>query len=105
VKQKLGIAALCMAPTTLAKALEDEGITATLTVGSTSSKSPYDIAAISQGMEKVGARPEFCDVNGVMIDAKNKIVTSPCYMMEASISQVHLGIKRTVEALLGLIKK
>lgn len=104
VNKNMPIGALCMAPTTLAKAFENENINATLTVGTTKSASPYDIAAISNGMVSVGAKAAFSEVNGVVIDAKNKIVTSPCYMMDASISQIHKGIKRTVESLLGLVK-
>jgi enhancing lycopene biosynthesis protein 2 len=99
------IGALCISPTTIAKALENEKVNPTLTVGTTASASPYDISSISKGIESLGAKHEPCDVNGIVIDAKNKIVTSPCYMMETSLFNVHQGIKRTVEALLGLINQ
>ena len=55
VKLNKPIAGLCMGPTVIAKALEGSGVAATLTVGSTEAASPYEIDAISQGMEKTGA--------------------------------------------------
>ena len=48
------IVALCMGPTVLAKALEGSDVHASLTVGSTEAASPYEIDAISEGMEKIG---------------------------------------------------
>lgn len=93
------ILALCMSPTVLSKALEGMGLKEKLTVGTTEAESPYDIAAISGGMESLGAQPEHKRVEELSIDDQNKIITSPCYMMEASISQIEEGISASVEAL------
>jgi enhancing lycopene biosynthesis protein 2 len=38
------------------------------------------------------------DVSSFVADEKNKIITSPCYMMEASIAQVYYGIERAITA-------
>ncbi len=102
VKVAKPIAAVCMSPTVLAKALEGTGISATLTVGTTQQPSPYEIAAIGQGMESLGAVATECLVENVVEDDANNIVTSPCYMMEASISEIYTGIEKTVTKLLEL---
>jgi len=98
-KARKPIAGLCMGPTVIAKALEGAGINAHLTVGTTAEASPYEIAAISQGMEKTGAVAEMRNVHEVAVDEKNLIVTAPCYMMEASISEVQANIHQAVGAM------
>ena len=97
------IAAVCMSPTTVAKALEGTGIETTLTVGTTKEKSPYQIADISGEMKKGGANPVFCTVTEVVSDDVNNIVSSPCYMMEASIAQVNEGIQKTIAKLIEMV--
>jgi enhancing lycopene biosynthesis protein 2 len=97
------IAAVCMAPTLLAKALEGTGTKAILTVGNTEKKSPYDIAGISAAMESIGAKVIMCDNADVIEDDVNNIVTSPCYMMDASILEVHKGIQKTISMLVEMI--
>lgn len=98
------IGAVCMSPTTVAKALEGVA-NVKLTVGNTNEKSPYDIKAISEGIDRVGSTAMMVSVNDVLIDEENKIVTSPCYMMEASISQIYAGIERTVAHMKELAQK
>lgn len=93
------IVGLCMAPTTIAKALEDTNLQVTLTVGTTQAASPYEIAAIVSGIEKVGAVHVPKTVQEIAIDTQNKIITAPCYMMEASLLDVRNNIKQAVEAL------
>jgi enhancing lycopene biosynthesis protein 2 len=94
------IAAMCMGPTVIAKALEGTGIKTRLTVGTTEAPSPYDIKAVSDGMEVAGAVAEMVTVDHVTKDEVNKIVTTPCYMMEASISEVNEGIQLAVKQLI-----
>lgn len=95
------VAAMCMGPTVVAKALEQSGIKSTLTVGTTEAPSPYDIAAVSGGMEKAGAVAQMVTVDNVVIDTRNKIVTAPCYMMEASIAEMNVGIEKAVDQLMA----
>ncbi len=80
------IAALCVSPVVLAKALEGSSIHPTLTIGTTAADSPYDIAAFTFGLEKTGAKGTMKTVDSIQVDEKYKIVTAPCYMMSASIS-------------------
>ena len=97
------VAALCMGPTVVAKALEGTSLHPTLTVGSSSAPSPYDIQGIARGMESIGARVEMKTINQISVDLQNKIITAPCYMMEANISQVRDNVDQVVEELKRLI--
>lgn len=97
------VVGLCMGPTTIAKALEGSGIKANLTVGSTDAASPYEIEAISKGMEVSGAISHMKTVKEILIDRDHKIITAPCYMMEASISEIHDNIKQAVDAMFEML--
>jgi enhancing lycopene biosynthesis protein 2 len=97
------VCGLCMGPTVIAKALEGSGVKASLTVGTTEAASPYEIEAISAGMEKAGATAVMKDITEIMVDKENKIVTAPCYMMEASISQIHNNIKMAVNKTIEMV--
>lgn len=99
---KKPIGAVCMAPTTIAKALEGLA-NVQLTIGNVVEKSPYDIKAISEGINATGNVAVMVSVDEVFVDKNNKIVTSPCYMMEASISQVYAGAEKTILKLKDLL--
>lgn len=105
VKAKKPIAALCISPTVIAKALQDSGIQVQLTVGTTQDKSPYDIAAVCDGLRTLGAQTVMCPIDDIVIDKVSKIITTPCYMMEVSIAQVYLGIEKACTALVAMIKQ
>src|SRR5690606_5787908 len=102
---KKPVAGLCMGPTVIAKALENTGKQAQLTVGSIAEASPYDIAGISAGMEKTGALATMKTIREIEVDYNLGIVTAPCYMMEASISEVRKNIKQAVDQLISMVKK
>lgn len=93
------IAALCVSPVVLAKALEGSGIHPSLTLGTTKESSPYDIEAFSQGLEKTGATTAYKSVKEIQVDQANKIITAPCYMMDASISDVWKNIQQAIAEL------
>lgn len=93
------IIALCMSPTTLAKAFEKTGLKTSLTVGSTTENSPYEIGGISAGMESLGAHVEMKTIHEISMDKENRIICAPCYMMEADILQVRENISQAVKAL------
>jgi enhancing lycopene biosynthesis protein 2 len=102
VESQKPVCGLCMGPTVIAKALEGTEIHATLTVGTTQQKSPYEIGAIGQGMEKAGAKPVMKSVHEIAVDETYKIVSAPCYMMEARISEVRNNIFQAIDATLQL---
>lgn len=99
IREKKPIAALCMAPTTIAKALEGESFHPKLTIGTIYEKSPYDIKAISDGVVTTGAEHVFCKVNEICIDDNLMIVSAPCYMMEASVLEVRNNVKQAIDQL------
>lgn len=96
------IGAMCMGPTVIAQAVADSDYHPQLTIGTTAAPSPYDIAAISADMERLGSKIAMRTVQQIEVDVQHKIVTAPCYMMEARISDIRLNTKQLVEALLIL---
>ncbi len=97
------ICGLCMGPTVIAMALKGSGVEANLTAGTDQEPSPYDIKAISQGIEKTGAKVAMKSIREIEIDKQNKIVTAPCYMMEASVKQIRENIKMAINALFTML--
>ncbi|MFC2175437.1 isoprenoid biosynthesis glyoxalase ElbB [Bacteroidota bacterium] len=103
VRAQKPIVGLCMGPTVIAKALEGEGLSERLTVGTTAEASPYEIEAISNGMEKVGAIAEMKTIGEINVDDANKIITAPCYMMEGSITDVRNNVKQAIDQLFDML--
>jgi enhancing lycopene biosynthesis protein 2 len=97
------IAALCVSPVVVAKALEGSTIHASMTIGSNTEASPYDINGFSAGLSSTGVSPVMKTVREIHIDHANKIVTAPCYMMDASILDIRKNIRSAIEALRDLI--
>jgi enhancing lycopene biosynthesis protein 2 len=90
------VAGLCMGPTVVALALKESGIKAKLSVGTTEEGSPYDIAAISGGMSSAGHTSVMKTVREIAIDEQFKIISAPCYMMDADILDVRKNIAQAV---------
>jgi enhancing lycopene biosynthesis protein 2 len=97
------LAGLCMGPTVIARALQGSGIKTELTIGTTEENSPYDIKAISEGIEKTGANAVMKSISEIAVDEKNKIVTAPCYMMQASITEVRKNIQTAINQLVEMM--
>ena len=97
------IAALCVSPIVIAKALEGS-VHSSLTLGTDQEASPYDIKAFNAGLEKTGVEAVMKSVREILIDEKNKIVTAPCYMMETDLLEVRKNIRLAVEAVRDLIE-
>lgn len=93
------ILSMCMGPTLVAKAFEGMELGQKLTVGTTASPSPYDIKGISEGMEKVGAKVEMMELGEIVIDYDHNLISTPCYMMDANVSEIFRGINKMVQAL------
>lgn len=105
VAAKKPVVGLCMGPTVIAKALEGSGLHEHLTIGTTEEDSPYEIDAISAGMEKAGAVAEMKSVREIAVDAENRIITAPCYMMEASITDIRENIKQAIDQLFEMLEE
>jgi len=85
------IGALCIAPVILAKLIKN----AIVTVGS-------DVDSI-KSIEKLGATHIVTGQTQITVDVKNKLVTSPCYMLGASITQIAQSAQNVVNQILKLI--
>lgn len=97
-----GVCGLCMGPTVLAQALAGAP-SLSLTVGTSKEKSPYDIAAIHAGMRSLGIDTVERSIREVAVDRTHKVVTAPCYMMEATVLEVRNNVQQAVVALLELV--
>lgn len=88
------IGAVCIAPAVVARALGEEA--PKLTIGN-------DVGTAA-ALEKLGADHVDCPVEDVVIDEKNRVVTSPAYMLAGSIKDLRSGITKTVTEVLRMAK-
>jgi len=95
VDAKKPLAAVCIAPVVVAKALEDSGIKAKLTIGNEE--------ATANAINAMGAEHIESPVKEVIIDAHHNIITNPAYMLAADIAEVGEAIKKTMQALTGMV--
>jgi len=51
---------------------------------------------------RFGTKTTNCDARGIVIDHDNKIVTTPCYMLNARISEVSEGIDKLIQQLIKM---
>ena len=84
------IGALCISPVILARVLGRVEVT----VG--------DDPSTIKGIEAMGAIHHRTGHGEVIVDRKNKLITTPCYMLNANIAQVGKGIDALVKALIEL---
>ncbi len=91
VEAKIPIGAMCIAPALIVKILPG----ASVTIGN----DPGTIQVI----EKMGGTHHEADLSQVIIDPKYKLVTTPCYMMDAHIIQIAEGTQNVVNELIKLM--
>jgi enhancing lycopene biosynthesis protein 2 len=91
------IAAVCIAPVILASVFGNGTVPVELTIGND--------ADTVKNIECFGARHTECPVTEFVVDKENKIITSPAYMYDATPAQVYEGIRKTVDALVDLVKQ
>ena len=82
---------ICIAPVIAAKVLG-----ATVTIGN-----DRDTATT---IEKMGGKHIVCGVDEIAVDEKNKVVSTPAYMLGPTISRVALGIEKLVAKVLDLTR-
>lgn len=85
------VGALCISPVILAKVLGD----VELTIGQD--------ADTAEAVQKMGATHIKTSHGEVVVDEKYKVVTSPCYMLDANIAQIGEGALNVVGAMLKLM--
>jgi len=98
------IVALCVSPVLLALAFEDMAIGQQLTIGSTNAASPYNISDFQEGLQAKGAQTPDCTIQEICIDASNRIITAPCYMLEASLPALQQNIRQAMAALKQILE-
>ena len=103
ISDKKPIAALCVSPVVLALALQNSDVHPTMTLGSNLEKSPYEINAFSSGLSQTGVQVEMKTIRQIAVDEKLKIVSAPCYMMDATIVEIRTNIQQAIQSLIQLI--
>jgi len=95
IMAKKPLAAICIAPVLIAKALQKIGIKSKITIGN-----DKDTA---EAIQNLGAVHINCPVDEAIVDKENKIVTSPAYMLGNKVFEVAKGIEETAIKLMGLL--
>lgn len=90
------IGVMCIAPTMMAKILNLANLSANLTIGS-DKQTATDI-------ETMGSNHVTCSVQDIVVDKKQKIVTTPAYMEAKNIAEAAEGIEKLVTEILKMIK-
>jgi enhancing lycopene biosynthesis protein 2 len=86
------VGAICIAPVVLAVALKDEAATPLLTIGND--------GGTASDIVHFGAEHQKAAVDEIVIDEKNRIVTTPAYMLGPTISHVAKGIEKLVKQIM-----
>jgi enhancing lycopene biosynthesis protein 2 len=84
------IGALCIAPVILARVLGTVEITA-----------GHD-ETTAENITRMGGRHVDTGHGEIAVDRKNKIVTTPCYMLDSRVDQIAEGAENLVRAILGM---
>ena len=84
------IGALCIAPVILARLIPG----ARITIGQD--------ADTAQACEALGAKHHNTTHGEVVVDEDNRLVTTPCYMLDARISQIYAGAQALVHEVLRM---
>jgi enhancing lycopene biosynthesis protein 2 len=87
------IGALCISPVLVARILGE----VTVTIGND--------ASTAGDIRKLGGSHETKKHGEVSVDRKNKIVTAPCYMLDATISEIAADADAVVKAMIELTEK
>lgn len=86
------IGAICIAPATLTQALS--GYSPEVTIG--------DDPSTANTIEAMGGKHHIATVEDIHVDLKNKLVTTPAYMLGPGIKEVSVGIEKLVAKVLEL---
>ena len=86
------VGALCISPVILAKVLG----AVKLTIG--------DDEGTAEAMESIGATHVHSTHGEVVVDTDHKVVTTPCYMLDATIDQIAEGTDNVVGAMIRLME-
>ena len=85
------IGALCIAPVLLAKVIAGCNVT----IGNDKDTASHIV--------QMSSHHSNTNATGIVIDEKNKLVTTPCYMLGTRISEIYEGAGKVVEALMKMM--
>ena len=91
---KKPIGAICIAPALLARIAGQRGVKAKLTIGND--------AATAGALKAMGCTHEACLVTEFVVDEKNKVVSTPAYMLGPGPAAVYEGVRKLVSKVLEL---
>ena len=91
LEQRKPIVAICIAPALLARVAGKRGIKGTVTIGSD--------AGTAQAIEATGCKHQNCVVTECVVDAENRLITTPAYMLGPGPAAVHAGISKAIASL------
>ena len=86
------IGAICIAPATLTRAIGDRS--PEVTIGN-------DVGTAG-AIESMGGKHHNCSVDMIHLDQKNRVVTTPAYMLGPSIKHVAEGIEKLVDQIMKM---
>lgn len=55
-----------------------------------------------EAMSSMGASPQICAVDEIVVDSKHKVVSTPAFMLGKNISEVFIGIEKLVNMILKM---
>jgi enhancing lycopene biosynthesis protein 2 len=94
LKKRKPMGFMCIAPVLLANISGKMNLTIEMTIGK-------DVKT-ADSIRAMGAHHIEADVDDIVVDLENRIVTTPAYMLGQRIRDVATGIERLVEKVLGL---
>lgn len=90
------IGAICIAPAMMAKIFGDT-IPVELTIGTDKET--------ANAINSMGGRHVSCTVENIVIDSKNRVVSTPAYMLAGSIKEAADGIEKLVKTIMEMTVK
>lgn len=87
------IGAICIAPALLARIAGKRGLKVKLTIGND--------AGTARALAAMGGEHENCAVTEISVDEKNKLVSTPAYMLGPGPAAVFEGIRKLVDKVLS----
>jgi enhancing lycopene biosynthesis protein 2 len=85
------IGAMCISPVMIAKLIPG----ARLTIGQDK--------ATADAIRSLGGDHVSTDHTGITVDVKNKVVTTPCYMLDSNVAQIAEGAKNLMKVLIEMM--
>ena len=91
-KSSKPIGAICISPAILALALKEQA------------KIKITLGEENELVNKIGAKEETCYAYDIVVDEANKLVTTPAFMLDAPLTQIHKGISNLVAKIIDMCK-